>query len=353
MEQIEQDLDHDHEDMVERSPDTDEDEVKYENDADEDEVKWENDADEDESGTSFEYKIANYEGRLEDLKGLILTRDEDVKLEYVSNENWQALANHLTLKDTPKPSLRHLQIIANEDDVPYITLLFELLEPGLETLILFIDHPSRRQREATARGEYAIDSKKILKHSATLKTFAIHDRFGRPDEGAIVLETGDFDCIRPILEVCDLKEVSIPVNIDIQQFEKATNRIYTRGFDKLRLDTLETLYLVPYNWPGIAWGMGCDGDVSGWVEKPLADFLRGVFGNCTVRPSLRYICLGMQARTQSYQDRWMGERFSYKIKWRRSRTEEKQTNWYPKVKDIPFLLENGFRVWPVLFYDGW
>ncbi|KAF3130633.1 hypothetical protein TWF703_008166 [Orbilia oligospora] len=142
----------------------------------------------------------------------------------------------------PKPRLYHLIIVARED-LPSLRIFLELLEPGLETLCLLVDFTHGEFSEY----QYPISNELILKHSSTLRHFGILERTGcSADDASIVVGGDDFSFVKPILEACNLKELSIPVDVEIHDGDDC---IVKGDFDDIPLDNLETLYLVPEVWP--------------------------------------------------------------------------------------------------------
>ncbi|EGX46529.1 hypothetical protein AOL_s00109g101 [Orbilia oligospora ATCC 24927] len=235
-----------------------------------------------------------------------------------------------------KPRLYHLIIVASEEDLPSLRIFLELLEPGLETLCLLVDFTHGEFSEY----RYPISNELILKHSSTLRHFGILERTGpSADEASIVIGGDDFSFIKPILEACNLKELSMPVDVEIRDGDDC---IVGGDFDGLPLDNLETLYLVPEVWPSVVWSMGCDGR---WryprMEFVLANFLRNVIGIRPNRPNLKYICLGGNADHNP-------DEFTYGIKWRRNRLVGRKTVWYPILEEVSFGKLNK-KLWPAFF----
>ncbi|KAK6512776.1 hypothetical protein TWF506_008943 [Arthrobotrys conoides] len=263
---------------------------------------------------------------------LVQEQIEEVRFEYC--RKWGSFVALLSSLPS-KPRLRHLSIVARHKDLPSLRTFFELLEPGLETLCLLVDYSSYE----SSKYQYPINTGLILKHASTLRHFGILERTGSSaDEADIIVGEDDFSYVKPILEACDLKELSIPVDVKIHDGDDC---IVQGDFNGFPLDNLETLYLVPGGWPAVVWTMGCDG---AWtyprMEFVLASFLRNVVGIRPNRPSLKYICFGGNSDD--------GDEFTYAIKWKRNRLVEMKTVWYPILEQVSFG-ELEMRLWPVYF----
>ncbi|KAF3931965.1 hypothetical protein ABW20_dc0102097 [Dactylellina cionopaga] len=134
---------------------------------------------------------------------------QNVSLKYCTE--WETLATHLISK-AQNPRIQHLSITASISELTAIKKVLEILEPGLETLALLIFYEGGGL--GTKRDAYPVDEKHILKHAATLKSFAIHEAAGYGVNAYMPIDDKKFSCIKPVLAAADLKEVSISVKLD-------------------------------------------------------------------------------------------------------------------------------------------
>ncbi|KAK6507455.1 hypothetical protein TWF481_005887 [Arthrobotrys musiformis] len=265
-----------------------------------------------------------FEGRLNVDEAQLLIQEQVQNVRFENCGKWRPFIAQLASLPS-KPRLRHLTIIARDKNLPSIRDLFGLLEPGLETLFLLVDIETVGFEHSD--NHYPIHNDLILKHASTLRNFGILMHNSDPAEDDIVTGDHDFSFVKPIIEACDLKELSIPVAMNTRW---GYDCLIEGNWDSFPLDNLETLYLMPGVWPQVEWGMRSD---STWarsrIELALANFLRGVIGTRPNKPGLKYICLGIDCGVKN--GKW-----TYETKWRRNRAVERKTVWYPILRRVDF-----------------
>ncbi|KAK6504978.1 hypothetical protein TWF481_006911 [Arthrobotrys musiformis] len=88
-------------------------------------------------------------------------------------------------------------------------------------------------------------------------------------------------------------------------------------FKNLPWNTLKTLHIAPY----------------------VADFLRSTAGQQSAKPQLKYIIFGTDSEDNGA--------FLYRIRWRRNRSVEKETVWYPMLRGMSEeKIRRVSRLWP-------
>ncbi|KAK6504976.1 hypothetical protein TWF481_006909 [Arthrobotrys musiformis] len=271
----------------------------------------------DEPGPKFEFERKKLRPKHAEL--LLQDHVQDVTFKYCGA--WKTFVPHLrSLTNSVK--LRHLSIVARNKTLTAIVPFLELLEPGLESFVLFLDHVEYKASRARKK-KYPIDDQLILKHAPTLRHFGIHEMEGKMhDTEFAVPQNGTFRN-GPIAQVCNLEGLSISVKMQLWPYEDHT---ISGDFDGLPWDKLKILHIIPHSW----WYDVRESNTGGSyfspsIETHTAVFLREVPGAQAKKPCLRYIIVGTDSPKNI---------FLYKVIWKRNRSVERRSEWYPMLREV-------------------